>query len=337
MDCKHFIGVDVSKDTLDISMATAGSVRYYVQIPNKLSSIRTNLARLFKAEGLTFSQVIFCMEHTGVYTLPLLNFLVAKKALIYMVSGLHIKKCLGITRGKNDQVDSERIALYAMSNPHKIRLYKAPRPEVKKLAALYAQRERLIKARKQITTSLGEQNLFQEKAISQSITRFSTPVTLIITKQIKAVEKAIHDLIGSDENLSHLFELVTSVDGIGEVTATYVLITTNEFIDFKDPKKYACYSGVVPFEHRSGSSIRRKIRVSHLANKGIKTLLHMAARSAVKMKGELREYYERKVKEGKHKMCVLNAIRNKLILRIFSCVNGDRPFQKKYQPLLGNP
>jgi poly(3-hydroxyalkanoate) synthetase len=67
-----------------------------------------------------------------------------------------------------------------------------------------------------------------------------------------------------------------------------------------------------------------------MANKNIKTLLHMAALVAIQMKGEMREYYNRKVSEGKNKMSVLNAIRNNLILRIFACVNQNREYEKNY-------
>ena len=64
-----------------------------------------------------------------------------------------------------------------------------------------------------------------------------------------------------------MYQIITSVNGIGFVTASYILVTTNEFININNPKKYACYSGVVPFEHSSGSSVRGKTRVSQMANK----------------------------------------------------------------------
>ena len=67
-----------------------------------------------------------------------------------------------------------------------------------------------------------------------------------------------------------------------------------------------------------------------MANKNIKTLLHMAALSTIKKRGDLQEYYIRKVAEGKNKMSVLNAIRNKLILRIFACVNQNRVYEQNY-------
>jgi len=74
-----------------------------------------------------------------------------------------------------------------------------------------------------------------------------------------------------------------------------------------------------------------------MANKKIKTLLHLAAISAIRVKGDIQDYYLRKVAEGKHKMSVLNAVRNKIILRIFACVTQGRMFEKKINFCLEKP
>jgi transposase len=138
----------------------------------------------------------------------------------------------------------------------------------------------------------------------------------------------MQEIIKRDETLNHLYSLITSVDGVGPVLATEMIITTNEFKRFASASKFACYCGVAPFEHTSGSSVKGKTRVSKIADKHIKAILHIAALSSIKMKGEIREYYLRKAAEGHKKMAVINAVRNKLIHRIFSCVLHDRPYQK---------
>ena len=56
----------------------------------------------------------------------------------------------------------------------------------------------------------------------------------------------------------------------------------------------------------------------------------MAAMSTIASKGELRDYSLRKVKEGKNKMAVLNAVRNKIIHRMFACVRDERKYEKIY-------
>lgn len=95
-----------------------------------------------------------------------------------------------------------------------------------------------------------------------------------------------------------------------------------------------CHAGVAPFEHRSGSSVRGKTRVSHHARKRLKSLFHLAAMSSIRAKGELRDYYQRKVGEGKNKMLVLNAVRNKIIHRIYAVVRRGEKYDKNYLPTL---
>ena len=155
-----------------------------------------------------------------------------------------------------------------------------------------------------------------------------------LAKDRKAIDKAIEHLIESDEQLKSLFGLISSVPGIGPATATEVLIATNEMKTITEPKKMACHAGVAPFEYRSGSSVRGRPGVSQHARKRLKSLFHLAAMSSIRVKGELQDYYQRKVKEGKNKMLVLNAVRNKLIHRIYAVVERGEKYDKNYTPAL---
>ena len=131
-----------------------------------------------------------------------------------------------------------------------------------------------------------------------------------------------------DAELRRLHELISSVDGVGKCIAAQVIVDTNEFKNIKEGKEYACYSGVAPFEHSSGSSVGSRSR--DRTNKRSETLLHLAAICAIRMAGDLKAYYERKVAAGKHKMSVMSSMRHKLILRVFACVRDNRVYQKNY-------
>lgn len=335
MQVKHFIGIDVSKDTLDVSVVIDGkNIRHY-KIKNNTREIKSTITKIFKAFVATIDDTVFCMEHTGLYNLPLVKWLQIQQAKIWLESGVHIRKTLGLVRGKNDKVDSERIAMYAFTNQHQIKLWKAPRKIIERITVLLSQRSRLIKVKKQLNTANKEQKQFIDKDIMKSVNKYTSKTIDVINKQLTAIEKEILELIQEDEKLNRLYKIITSVNGIGFVIATYILITTNEFVSINNPKKYACYSGVAPFEHTSGSSIRGKNRVSQMANKTIKTLLHLAAISSIRIQGEMQDYYNRKVAEGKNKMSVINAIRNKLILRIFACVKENREYEKIYDYKFG--
>ena len=106
------------------------------------------------------------------------------------------------------------------------------------------------------------------------------------------------------------------------------VVYSNNFQGFTDARKHACYSGVAPFENSSGTSINGKTRVSHLANKRLKSNLSNGARSAVQNDPELRLYYKRKAKEGKEHGVIMNAVKFKLITRVFAVVNRGTPFVK---------
>ncbi|MBC8883951.1 IS110 family transposase [Flavobacterium piscinae] len=106
-------------------------------------------------------------------------------------------------------------------------------------------------------------------------------------------------IINKNETLSKQFNLVKSVPGIGEQTALYFIIATKGFKSFKTWRKFACYSGVAPFEYSSGSSVRGKTKVNHLADKKMKSLLQMCSMTSLKYDPQLKEYYNKKKAEGK--------------------------------------
>lgn len=338
MQIKKFIGIDVSKKTLDITIVDSqGKQIYYERIANDSKSIKICFMSFMKNLNLNYNESVFCMEYTGIYNLPLVKWLKKQSAIIWMESGTQISKSQGLVRGKNDKVDSSRIALYAFSNRHNIKLWKAPREIIEKLSVLLSLRNRFIKAKKQLSVTIEEQKLYLDKNTIKTLKKLNADPVNELMKSIQKVEKEIIELIKTDERIFRIYKIATSVDGIGMITAVNLITTTNEFLSITEAKKYACYSGVAPFEHSSGSSVRGKTKVSHMANKKIKTLLHLAALSAIQVKGEIKEYYKRKVEQGKNKMSVLNAVRNKIIQRVFACVKQDRFFEKNYQFNLVKP
>ena len=338
MQIKKFIGIDVSKKTLDITIVDSqGKQIYYERIANDSKSIKICFMSFMKNLNLNYNESVFCMEYTGIYNLPLVKWLKKQSALIWMESGTQISKSQGLVRGKNDKVDSSRIALYAFSNRHNIKLWKAPREIIEKLSVLLSLRNRFIKAKKQLSVTIEEQKLYLDKNTIKTLKKLNADPVNELMKSIQKVEKEIMELIKTDERIFRIYKIATSIDGIGMITAVNLITTTNEFLSITEAKKYACYSGVAPFEHSSGSSVRGKTKVSHMANKKTKTLLHLAALSAIQVKGEIKEYYKRKVEQGKNKMSVLNAVRNKIIQRVFACVKQDRFFEKNYQFNLVKP
>ncbi len=129
-----------------------------------------------------------------------------------------------------------------------------------------------------------------------------------------------------DEDMKENMELLQSINGIGPIIAATMVVTTENFCSFMDARKYACYCGVAPFEHQSGTSIRGKTRVNAMANKRIKSLISNGANSAILCDPELKLYYQRKRAEGKAYGTVLNAVKNKLIQRAFAVIKRRSPY-----------
>lgn len=337
MNYKHFIGIDVSKLWLDFTVMLGNQILCHEQIENTEKSIGDYFKSLSKNRNFQLKETLICMEHTGIYNNHLLVYLSKKKANLCLESGLQIKQSSGLKRGKNDKVDSTRIAQYACKNSMDVKLWQPKREVVYGLKQLTTLRNRIVNVIKQIKTPLKESVEFLSKTEQKRIFSLNKNSLIALENDLKKINKEIAILIASDPELNRLFNLITSVTGVGSVTAAEVILTTNEFKTIDCPKKYACYSGIAPFEHQSGSSIRGKTRVSSMGNKTIKKLLHMAALSACKCPGDLKQYFDRKVLEGKNKMSIINAVRNKIIARIFACVKQNRFYEKNHKNLLFYP
>lgn len=335
---KFFVGTDVSKEWLDMSIVSDGVVLHHAQLVNKPLHIKKWLRHTGKMFGYSLQNTLFIMEFTGLYTHHLLEVLYGLGAMVWLIPGLQISEgsTKGLKRGKSDKQDAVRIAVYATKNQEQVRLWKKPRTELKQLKTLLMMREKLQKTQHQYETTLKEYKGFGDKEEYRIVKSHSEGMLKTTHQQLALVEKEIKEIIRSDERLKELDEYITSVDNVGTITSANMLVTTNEFLDIRDAKQYACYAGVAPFKNESGKW-KKPQRVSHKANKKMKKLFHLLAMSAIRMKGEMKAYYERKLAEGKNKMSVLNAIRNKIILRIFSCVNNKRKFEKNYVYSLVKP
>jgi transposase len=331
MEFKHYIGIDVSKKTLDFALCIEGKVVQQYQSENSKKGIAKIIKQLRTEPSFQIKTTLFCMEHTGIYNNHLINYLLSCKAPIWIENALQIKQSQGMTRGKTDQIDAKRIAEYAFLFRSKIQLYVPPRKEIMQLKALLAMRNRIVSSIKELAVPIAENKGFVSQEIKVMEEKLMKATIARLEKTQLDIEKQINKIILEDKSLKNQFNLIQSVKGVGPIIAVNMIIATDEFKRFESASQFACYSGVVPFDHSSGTSIRGKSKVSHLANKSMKTLLHLAAMSAVHAKGELQDYYNRKLQEGKNKMSVINAIRNKIIHRIFAVVKRNSPYLNIYQ------
>jgi transposase len=146
MHYKTIIGVDISKKTIDVAVKLHQQTEInHHQFNNNEQGFIAMMGWLNKSKGNDFTEWLFCMEHTGVYVLPLACYLSKNKLYYCLENPYHIKHSMGLQRGKSDKADSKMIARYAAMHQEELRISNFPGSIIIKLQALLAYRDRLVK------------------------------------------------------------------------------------------------------------------------------------------------------------------------------------------------
>lgn len=321
---KHYIiGVDVSKLKLDLHCYGQSQS---LLVSNDSKGFKELLKWIRKSISKDVSSIMVVMEYTGIYTYGLERFL-QNCGLDYVKRpALDIKQSTGMKRGKTDKADAIMISKYGWFRKEELKPMKPVSDTQQQLQQLMAYRDKLVADKASYEARLKELKGQLGSKLHNKITESTENVMQMLETEIKEAKATIEKLISKDPELQINYDLVRSVLGIGFVTAIHFLIVTENFTRFDNPRKFACYAGVAPFEYQSGSSIKGKTRISHLANKKIKSLLTMAAYCAINHDPELKAKYEQKLGQGKAKMSALNIIRFKLIERIFAVIKRQTPY-----------
>jgi len=320
MQNQTIVGIDVSNATLDICVSSDQGNRSFV-ITNDVKSI----CKFFNSYK---ESLIIGMENTGRYNWALYEAFKESIHRVFVISPLHLKKSMGLVRGKNDKIDAIRIAVFIQKNHTELLQWKPSSPAIQKLKILLTERNSRVKSRRQLLKQQYDYAKMKHLGIDKYLLSLNKQQLFLLDKQLALIEKEMEAVIKSDEQMQHQANLVRSVPGAGKVLCWMMLAKTEGFTTITQPRRMACYSGVVPFSHQSGTSIRGREKVSAYADKALKTILHLAAMSAIRLENDLRAYYRRKVEEGKNKMSALNAVRNKIVHRIFAVIKKQRPYQQ---------
>jgi transposase len=319
------LGVDVSKMTLDIHCA---ELNEHIKIENGTEGFKL-FRKWMKNLGVIASRSIIVMEFTGGYEYKLIQFCESMSIPYTRIPGLALKNSLGITRGKNDKIDAKRIAAYTEEKIKTINPSKPLNKAILQLKDLLSFRKRLVRQNAGFKASLEERICMYQVPQKDAIRKISEAQIKRNKQDIEKVDMEIKALIKNDESMLMNYTILTSIKGIGFVNATMTIAFTENFTSFTNARAYAVYVGVMPFEHQSGTSLNARKRVSHLANKELKQELNQAAKSAITWDKELALYAERKMKT-KHYSLVLNNVKFKLILRMFSLVKRGELYVENY-------
>ena len=328
MNKKWFIGIDVSKKTLDASIFVAGEVinRFpHIQVRNEKQGFK-ELLRWAKKQDVNTKDTLFGLEFTGYYSDALEQFLTGKKLCYTMLPTTVVKHYQRGTRDKNDKTDSAKIAdyLFRFNGTECIKLRVLPSKAMQELKALkserkfYVQQRVACENRQKVAKSKQEQKHLQ-KAID------------LFNEQIEQIERQMADVVISDEEIYLTYMRLLTIPGIGPVNAINTIANTQNFTAFETARQYARYVGVAPSEHSSGTSVRWRRRPSPHADLQAKADLSMAALHAIELSAEMRQLYERKLgnrpKDRDIQRKALNAVKFKLVREMFSVARQARNFE----------
>jgi transposase len=324
----HYIGIDVSKAKLDFALLDGhGHVVDQAEVKNTSAGVNALLKRWEREVGMDRKACLACLEPTGHYSDNVLATLVGHEVPTWVAHPMDIRQRMGMVRGKNDRIDAVRIADYAMRHQDKKRQATATTLAVLELKQLLAFRDRLVVDGARHSVYNSDLHTCVAKPLRKVFKAYSAQCLLHSKAMVKTVDRMIKDHIAQDPTMLHQYELLLTIDRVGPVLAAHLLAATELFTRMKKGRQLACHAGVAPHDHTSGSSVRGRARVSHHADKRLKSLLHMAALGMIQCDTEISAYYRRKVAEGKNKMSVLNAVRNKILLRVCAVIERGTPYE----------
>lgn len=328
-----YVGIDVSKQWFDASlMAVINGQRQGMlteRFDNTVDGLKLFNKWLKQQKASYDDNTIVVIENTGVYHRLIWEYCTQKNIPLHIGNAAGIKWSLGITRGKDDKADSQRLCTYCYRHAEDIKATPALDQRLLQLKDLMTARTRLQSQLKSIRVYLGELKFVSSPGIHKVMEQAHNEALKGLSKSMEKIEDQIKRLVNESQTIKTNYDLLLSVPGIGHLTAVYLICCTANFIN-RNGKQLASYAGVVPFGNSSGTSIKGRNKVHKMANKDLKKLLHLCALTAIKNYPEFKDYFARKQQQGKHPMAILNAVRNKIALRAMAVIKEQRPYVDNY-------
>lgn len=331
---KFIIGAYISKDKINFAVRFLNDYIMENEIENTTTTLNKfikkvqSLAKGIAKEKKSEYTLEFVMEHTGIYGNLLIECLAGHKLTTYIVAGSEIKNSTGISRGKNDKIDARRIADYGVRFADKLKPYTLCDQTLSELKGLNTLRAQMVRIKAQLTQAEDDNKKFQSKELLKKSEKIKKPVVNELDEAIEKIEAQMLELIKSDELINENYKIAQS--WVGKIVAVAFICATNNFTKFQSAKALGSYCGVVPFGKELGN-YKGKDKISPIANKALKTLLHLGAVASISGKNAFAVYYQRKVAvDKKNKMLALNNVRNKIVKTMFACIKNKTKYIADY-------
>lgn len=328
-----FVGIDMSATTFTASVGTAPwqLVVDASDFDNHPDGFALFLAWLSEHDFLP-DATILCMEATGVYGEALTYFITAHQYRIAVEPPLKVKRAFMPHGHKNDRVDSQQIAEYAVRFFDELRFWQ-PRDEIlEKIKVILSTREQFTV---QMTMHKNALHALERKVllIPFALELHRKSIQQIKSK-IKQIDAEIRRLIDQDPKYGQMIRLLLSVPGVGFLLASHMLlIMENAPNQVINPKQIAAFIGISPYEHRSGTSVYKPSSSRHYGPSSARKLLYLASLSMRTHNPTFKKYFLRKVAEGKPNKVVLNNIANKLVKLMCAVIASHKPFISNYRSI----
>jgi transposase len=311
-----FLGIDLAKLSFDATLLTSSGTQHYQAFPNTPEGF-SQLQAWLTQHNVT--ELHACMEATNIYWEALATFLHAQGYTVSVVNPARIKGYAQATmqRNKTDKLDSAIIASFC----------KTQRPSAwqplsdahKRLRALIRHRDDLLQ------TQLQQQNRLRDA--TDELVRASLQTVLdTLATQLAAVERSIKEHVATQAELTANLALLTTIVGIGVVTAAKVLGEFADLEEYETAKAAAADAGLTPSHFESGTSVRRRPRLSKVGKAGIRAALYWPAITAMRRCPAFKAYAERLAARGKPKKVIIGAVMRKLVHIIYGVLKHRTPY-----------
>jgi transposase len=316
-----YLGIDVSKAWLDVVLLREGVAAEKGQFDNSNQGFR-QLQHFLKKRKVKALHA--CLEATGYYGAEAALFLHQAGYRVSIVNPARIKAYAEsqLSRTKTDAGDAALIADFCRTQQPST--WTPPALEQQELQVLVRHLENLHDMRQQ------EVNRRQAGIPSETILKTLDDHIAFLDQQIADLLRLIHDHIDRHPHLRQQRDLLTSIPGIGDITAFKLLAEIVDVQAFDSARQLAAFAGLTPRERRSGSSVRGRTRLSKRGSPRLRSALYFPAIVAQRHNPILQAFAQRLLAAGKSKMQVVAAVMRKLLHLVFGILKSGHPFDPLY-------